>query len=79
MVFVASAGVVTVETMAGARRYAIVAMFVVGAILTPPDVVSQISLSVPLVLLYEVGLIAARVIVRRREASTRALEQSGAS
>jgi sec-independent protein translocase protein TatC len=78
MVFISAAGVVSVETMVGARRYAIVAMFVAGAILTPPDVVSQISLSVPLVLLYELGLIASRVIARRRERSA-ALEESSAS
>jgi sec-independent protein translocase protein TatC len=64
--FLCIAGVVTPEQLAHTRRYAIVAMFVVGAVLTPPDVVSQISLSVPLVLLYELGILASRLAIRRR-------------
>jgi sec-independent protein translocase protein TatC len=69
MVFVAWAGIASVEAMAGARRYAIVAMFTIGAVLTPPDVVSQIMLSVPLVILYEVGLLSARLFLRWRRAA----------
>ncbi len=64
--FLIAAGVVTPEAFSRSRRYAIVAMFVIGAILTPPDAVSQIMLSVPLVALYELGLLAGRVVVRRR-------------
>ncbi|MDE3010696.1 MAG: twin-arginine translocase subunit TatC [Pseudomonadota bacterium] len=52
-------GVVTVETLRSIRRYVIVGAFVVGAIFTPPDVVSQSMLALPLWLLYEVGIIAA--------------------
>jgi sec-independent protein translocase protein TatC len=65
MFFLASARIVTVEQMASARRYAIVAMFVIGAVLTPPDVVSQIMLAVPLMILYEAGMLAARLAARR--------------
>jgi sec-independent protein translocase protein TatC len=67
--FLVIAGVVRPETFAKGRRYAIVAMFVVGAILTPPDAVSQIMLSVPLVLLYEAGLLAGRLALRRRSSA----------
>jgi sec-independent protein translocase protein TatC len=72
MVFLAGTGVVSVERMTEARRYAIVAMFVLGAVLTPPDVVSQIMLSVPLVGLYEVGLLSSRLLLRRRARSAAA-------
>ena len=52
-------GVVTVETLRNVRRYVVVGAFVIGAIFTPPDVVSQSMLALPLWLLYEVGIIAA--------------------
>jgi sec-independent protein translocase protein TatC len=71
MLFLSIAGIVRPETFARGRRYAIVIMFVLGAILTPPDAVSQVMLAVPLVALYEAGVLAARLAVRRR---TRALQ-----
>jgi sec-independent protein translocase protein TatC len=55
-------GVVTVEQLTEARPYVIVGAFVVAAVLTPPDVVSQLLLAFPLWLLYELGIIAARVM-----------------
>ena len=55
------AGIVTREQLVKSRRYAIVACAVVSAILTPPDVVSQLMLLVPLYLLYEFAIIAIRV------------------
>jgi len=54
------AGVITVEKLKEFRPYVIVGAFVVGAIFTPPDVISQVMLAVPLCLLFEVGLILAR-------------------
>jgi sec-independent protein translocase protein TatC len=55
------AGLVTREQLARSRRYAIVACAVVSAVLTPPDVVSQLMLLVPLYLLYELALLAIRL------------------
>src|SRR5688572_28595389 len=55
------AGLVTREQLAKSRRYAIVACAVVSAVLTPPDVVSQLMLLVPLYLLYELAIIAIRL------------------
>jgi sec-independent protein translocase protein TatC len=52
-------GVVSVETLRSSRRYVIVGAFVLGAVFTPPDIVSQSMLAVPLCLLYEVGILAA--------------------
>jgi sec-independent protein translocase protein TatC len=53
-------GILNVESLRKGRRYAIVGMFVAAAILTPPDVISQIGLAVPLILLYEISILAAR-------------------
>jgi len=47
------------------RGYAIVGIFVIAAVITPPDVISQLLLAVPMVLLYELGIIAARMIAPR--------------
>ena len=59
-------GVVRVEQFKQARPYVIVGAFVIGAIVTPPDVISQIMLAVPLWLLYELGVFIAAWLVRRR-------------
>lgn len=60
------AGLVTSQGLKGRRKYAIVIAFVVAAILTPPDPISQISLAVPAILLYEVSIQAVRMIEARR-------------
>jgi len=52
------AGLVSREQLVGMRRYMIVAAFIAAAVLTPPDVVSQLMLAVPLILLYELSLLA---------------------
>ena len=63
----ARAGLVTSETLAEKRRYAIVIAFLVGAILTPPDVISQVFLALPVLLLYEISILCARWMERGRE------------
>ena len=60
------AGIVTRKQLAGGRRYAILIAFAVAAVATPPDVLSQFMLAVPLVLLYELSLIAIWFTERRR-------------
>jgi sec-independent protein translocase protein TatC len=55
-------GIVPLEKLKAARPYMIVGAFVIGAIFTPPDVVSQLLLAIPLWLLYEVGLFLARFV-----------------
>jgi sec-independent protein translocase protein TatC len=60
------AGIVTRAQLKRGRRYAIVVAFVVAAVLTPPDVVSQLLLAVPLVALYEVSLVAIWFTERKR-------------
>lgn len=54
------AGITTPESLAAKRSYVIVGAFVIGAVLTPPDILSQILLAVPMWLLFEVGLVLAR-------------------
>jgi sec-independent protein translocase protein TatC len=61
-------GLVTIEQLREARPYFIVIAFVIAAVVTPPDVVSQLLLAVPMCLLFEVGLIAARFVPPRAPA-----------
>jgi sec-independent protein translocase protein TatC len=64
VVILVRVGVVSVEKLKGVRRYVLVGAFIAGAIFTPPDVVSQFMLAVPLYLLYELGILAAKFISR---------------
>ena len=68
------AGIVTLEQLKSARRYAIVGAFAIAAVLTPPDVVSQLLLAIPLCILYELALIAIWFIRRRRDKAEAAEE-----
>jgi sec-independent protein translocase protein TatC len=61
-----AAGIVTRAQLIGARRYAIVAAFAIAAVLTPPDIGSQLMLAVPLCILYELTLIATWFTERKR-------------
>ena len=61
-------GMVSVEQLRQARRYVVVGAFVLAAVLTPPDVVSQFMLAVPLILLYELGIFMAGFIKARSQA-----------
>ncbi|MGJ8521395.1 Sec-independent protein translocase protein TatC [Carnimonas sp. R-84981] len=62
-------GTVSVQTLASKRGYVIVGCFVVGMLLTPPDVMSQTLLAVPMWALFEVGLLAGRLVKRQRGGS----------
>ncbi len=59
-------GMVTIEQLKSFRPYFIVGSFVIAAVVTPPDVLSQILLAVPLCVLYEAGIIVARMVGRHR-------------
>jgi len=61
-------GLISVEKLRDARPYVIVGAFVVAAVVTPPDVVSQFMLAVPMCVLYEAGLFFARFTVRSKSA-----------
>jgi len=66
LILLARAGIVTSAGLAAKRRYAIVGVFILAAVLTPPDVISQLGLALPIILLYEVSIIGARMIERKR-------------
>jgi sec-independent protein translocase protein TatC len=63
LVLLVKTGFVTPAQLANNREYVFVGAFVVGAIFTPPDILSQFMLAVPVYLLYELGIVAARVMV----------------
>jgi sec-independent protein translocase protein TatC len=67
LMLVERAGLVRLEQLQKGRRYAIVVAFVIAAVLTPPDVISQLLLAIPLVVLYEAALIGIRITRGRRE------------
>jgi sec-independent protein translocase protein TatC len=74
-------GVVSIEKLKEIRPYVIVGAFVIGAVFTPPDVISQVMLAVPLWLLYEIGIVVARLIGRSPaspEAADKDLERTEA-
>lgn len=66
MTLLGMAGLVSAEALSKGRKYAIVAIAVVAAFVTPPDPLSQIMLGIPLILLYEVSILCVRVIELRR-------------
>jgi sec-independent protein translocase protein TatC len=59
LTLMARVGIVSVDQLRRGRRYAIVGMFVAAAVLTPPDIISQVGLAVPLIVLYELSILAA--------------------
>jgi sec-independent protein translocase protein TatC len=65
-------GIITSDQLKSKRRYFIVVAFVIAAVLTPPDVLSQMSLAVPLLLLYEASVLSVRWVERKAKASTTA-------
>jgi len=72
VIILVRAGVVSVEKLKEVRPYVIVGAFVVAAVVTPPDVLSQFMLAVPMCLLYEAGLFFARFIaVRQKDVESR--------
>jgi sec-independent protein translocase protein TatC len=66
LTLMARVGLVTAAGLAAKRRYAFVGMFVVAAVLTPPDIISQTSLAIPLILLFELSILSCRLVERAR-------------
>ncbi len=66
----AALGIVTSVGLRSARRIAVLLIFIVAAILTPPDVVSQIMLALPLLLLFELSIVIARVVEKKKKTTT---------
>lgn len=68
VVVLARMGLVSIEKLKSFRSYFIVVAFVAAAIVTPPDVVSQLALAIPMCLLYEIGIWAAQLFIRHTQA-----------
>ena len=68
VIVLARMGVVSIEKLKAFRSYFIVLAFIIAAIVTPPDVVSQLALAVPMVILYEVGIWAAQLFIKHTQA-----------
>ncbi len=66
LMLMARAGMVTSKGLAAKRKYAVVITFAAAALLTPPDVISQIGLGVPILLLYEISILGARMVEKKR-------------
>jgi sec-independent protein translocase protein TatC len=64
--FLTKLGLITVAFLRKYRRYAIVIVLIIAAIVTPPDVVSQITVSIPMLLVFEASVIIAAVVEKRR-------------
>ena len=65
VILLVKAGLVTIEKLKEIRSYVIVGAFIIAAVITPPDVTSQVMLAVPMCLLYELGIIVARMMTPR--------------
>ncbi|TAK98802.1 MAG: twin-arginine translocase subunit TatC [Rhodospirillaceae bacterium] len=72
LVLLARVGIISSKTLREKRRYAIILVFIFAAIMTPPDVISQIGLAIPMLGLYEISIIGARWVEKERAASTAA-------
>ncbi len=70
-------GVLTSKTLKEKRRYFIVGAFVIAAVLTPPDVISQFSLAIPLLILYECSIFAVRLVEKKAAAAAAANNSAG--
>jgi sec-independent protein translocase protein TatC len=76
LVLLARVGIISAQTLRAKRRYAIVLVFVFAAIVTPPDVISQISLAIPMLLLYEISILGAAWVEKGRDAGAAANAQA---
>ena len=64
--FLGKAGIIGSDTMKRFRRHAIVVIFIMAAIITPPDVITQFLIAIPLMGLYQIGIIAVKRIEKKR-------------
>ena len=77
LTLLARAGIVTADGLKRYRRHAILGVFIVAAVLTPPDPISQISLAIPTILLYELSIYAVKLVEKKRAAAQSAPKAAG--
>ena len=75
VIVLARMGIVPIDKLKEFRGYFIVLAFIIAAVITPPDVVSQLALAIPMVILYEVGIIAAQFFIKHTKAPEEAAEE----
>ncbi len=68
VIVLARMGIVTIEQLRKSRGYFVVGAFIVSAVVTPPDVVSQLALAIPMCVLYEIGILAAVMFIKHTKA-----------
>lgn len=78
MVFLGKMGLVNAGFLARGRKFAVLLIFVVAAILTPPDVISQILMALPLLVLYEISIVLVRMIGKKKEQKAEAAADQAA-
>jgi sec-independent protein translocase protein TatC len=66
-IILVATGVTTIDQLVKARPYIVVAAFAIGMVLTPPDVISQTLLAVPMWLLFEAGIVMSRILLPHRK------------
>ena len=66
LTLMARVGLVSSQGLASKRKYAVVIVFIVAAVLTPPDIISQIGLGIPVLVLYEISILLARMVEKKR-------------
>ena len=77
VIVLARVGVVTIEQLRRYRGYFIVGAFIVAAVVTPPDVISQLALAIPMCALYELGILAAQLFIKHTKAPDQADNEPG--
>ena len=68
VIVLARMGIVTIEQLQKFRGYFVVSAFIIAAVVTPPDVISQLALAIPMCILYEIGIVAARIFIKNTQA-----------
>ena len=76
--FLTSVGLITPDKLAKVRKYVLLVVLVIAALLTPPDIISQLCLAAPMLLLYEAGILISKVVYKRKLKKEAKLEEKNA-
>jgi sec-independent protein translocase protein TatC len=68
--FLTKVGLVTPEFLRRNRKYALVIVLIVAAIITPPDVASQIIVAIPVIILYQVSILISKIVIKKQKRKT---------
>lgn len=77
VVVLARVGIVSIEQLKSFRGYFVVVAFIVAAVVTPPDVVSQLALAIPMCILYEIGIWSAKLFIKHTQAPVESMTNDG--